>query len=101
MLSEKRRTACRRSTYKTVVSSLPEGPGGVRLGQMKRMLLGFIAGLAVGAFALWYYEDGWKQDRGSTGATSERIKTTVQEKVGDIRTDDIKRELERAGLVVR
>jgi len=68
---------------------------------MKRMLLGFIAGLAVGAFALWYYEDGWKQDRGSTGATSERIKTTVQEKVGDIRTDDIKRELERAGLVVR
>jgi hyperosmotically inducible periplasmic protein len=73
---------------------------------MKRMLLGFIAGLAVGAFAVWYFEDGRAQgrsrlERDSISGAGERVRTTVQEKVGEIRTDDIKRELERAGLVVR
>jgi osmotically-inducible protein OsmY len=73
---------------------------------MKRMLLGFIAGLAVGAFAVWYYQDGgkqdrWKQGRDSVAGSGDRIRTTVEEKVGEIRTEDFKRELERAGLVVR
>jgi len=78
----------------------------VRLGQMKRMLLGFFAGLAVGAFAVWYFQDGAaqgrpRQDRDSISGAGERLRTTVQDKVGEIRTDDFKRELERAGLVVR
>jgi hypothetical protein len=73
---------------------------------MKRILLGFIVGLAVGAFAVWYFQDGGaqgrsRQDRDSVSGAGERIRTTVQDKVGEIRTDDIKRELERAGLVVR
>jgi hypothetical protein len=73
---------------------------------MKRMLLGFLAGLAVGAFAVWYYQGQGEPDRSRRGRESvtgagDRIRTTVQDKVGEIRTDDIKRELERAGLVVR
>jgi osmotically-inducible protein OsmY len=73
---------------------------------MKRLLLGFVIGLAVGAFAVWYYEGEQdqqpaRQARGSVSSTADRLKTTVQEKVGDLGTDDIKRELDRAGMVVR
>src|SRR5688572_19939546 len=73
---------------------------------MKRMLLGFIAGLAVGGFAVWYFQDDRAQgrarlERDSISGAGERVRTTVQDKVGEIRTEDIKRELERAGLVVR
>lgn len=73
---------------------------------MKKMLFGFILGLAVGAFAVWYYEGQAETQsvgsaRGSVSSTAGRWKTTVQEKVGDLGTDDIKRELDRAGMVVR
>jgi hypothetical protein len=73
---------------------------------MKTLLLGFVLGIAVGAFAVWYYqgEPGkgpLHQGRSSITDAADRVKTTVQDKVSDIRTDDIKRELERAGMVVR
>ena len=73
---------------------------------MKRVLLGFVIGLAVGAFAVWYFEGEQnqqpvRQTRASVSGTADRLKTTVQEKVGDLGTDDIKRELDRAGMVVR
>ena len=73
---------------------------------MKRVLLGFVIGLAVGAFGVWYFEGEQNQQparqaRGSVSSTADRLKTTVQEKVGDLGTDDIKRELDRAGMVVR
>jgi hypothetical protein len=72
---------------------------------MKGMLFGFVVGVVVGAFAVWYYEgqpdQPLQQTRGSVTSTANRVKTTVQEKVGEIRTEEIKTELERAGMVVR
>jgi hyperosmotically inducible protein len=73
---------------------------------MKGMLFGFVLGAAVGAFAVWYFQEEdhgrpVRQARGSVNGTADRIRTTVQEKVDEIRTDDIKRELEKFGMVVR
>ncbi len=72
---------------------------------MKTLLLGFVLGLAVGAFAVWYYQGESSkgplhQSQSSITGAADRVKTTV-DKVSEIRTDDIKRELERAGMVVR
>jgi hyperosmotically inducible protein len=73
---------------------------------MKTLLLGFVLGLAVGAFAVWYYQGEsdkgpLHQSRSSITGAADRVKTTVQEKASEIRTEDVKRELERAGMVVR
>lgn len=74
---------------------------------MKKMLVGFALGMAVGAFAVWYFDVGstphavGSSERGSVSGTAGRWKSTVQEKVGDLGTEDIKRELDRAGMVVR
>lgn len=70
------------------------------------MIFGFLIGLAVGAFAVWYYqnepdEPAMGSARGSVATTAGRLKATVQEKVSDFATDDVKRELDRAGMVVR
>ena len=74
---------------------------------MKRLLIGFILGVAAGGFGVWYFQ----QQSGPAGTpetarepvstTAERVKSAVQRNVPDIRTDDIKRELERGGMVVR
>lgn len=62
------------------------------------MLFGFILGIAVGAFAVWYF-----QDEGAVlGSQIEDSKSKIQNlKSPEIRTEDIKRELEKAGMVVR
>ena len=73
---------------------------------MKGMLLAFVMGAAVGAGAMWYYQEeppkgAVHQARNSVTGAADRVKSTVQEKISEIRTEDIKSELERAGLVVR
>src|SRR5688500_1509037 len=73
---------------------------------MKGMLFGFLIGVCVGAFAYWYYEQPSTTAQVDTARVSvtgaaDRVKSAVQSKVGEIRTDDIKRELERGGMVVR
>ena len=73
---------------------------------MKRMLLGFVVGVCAGAFGYWYLDQpaaGGHVDtaRNSVTGAAERVKSAVQNTVGEIRTEDIKRELERGGMVVR
>jgi hyperosmotically inducible protein len=73
---------------------------------MKRILFGFILGAATGAWGYWYFqqEDTRSVFRGagtSMVAGVEKVTTSIQEKVSEIRTDDIKRELEHSGMVVR
>jgi osmotically-inducible protein OsmY len=72
---------------------------------MKAMLFGFVLGIFAGAFGYWYLEQPGTTTRGEytrsvTGA-ADRVKSAVQSKVGEIRTEDIKSELDRAGMVVR
>jgi osmotically-inducible protein OsmY len=73
---------------------------------MKRMLLGFVLGVCAGAFGYWYLDQPSTSGQVDTARTSvtgaaDRVKSAVQSKVGEIRTEDIKRELERGGMVVR
>ena len=73
---------------------------------MKRILLGFVLGVCAGAFGYWYLDQpaaGGHVDtaRNSVTGAAERVKSAVQNKVGEIRTEDIKRELEKGGMVVR
>jgi len=70
------------------------------------MLLGFLLGMCAGAFAYWYYDQPStsvhvQSARGSVTGAADRVKSAVQTKVGEIRTEDIKRELERVGVIVR
>lgn len=69
------------------------------------MLFGFVLGICVGAFGYWYLEQPATGTQGEyarsvTGAVN-RVKSAVETKVGEIRTEDIKSELDRAGMVVR
>lgn len=73
---------------------------------MKRVFLAFVVGAMAGAFAAWYidretHKDPLTQARDSVTGAANRVKASVQEKISEIRTEDIKRELERGGLIVR
>lgn len=73
---------------------------------MKRMLFGFVLGMCVGAFAYWYYDQPSTSGhvtaaRSSATGAADRVKSVVQSTIGEVRTEDIKRELERIGVVVR
>jgi hyperosmotically inducible periplasmic protein len=73
---------------------------------MKGMLFGFVLGVCVGALGYWYYDQSAttadvNSARVAVTGAADRVKSVVQSKVGEIRTDDIKRELERGGMVVR
>lgn len=73
---------------------------------MKRLLFGFLLGVGVGAFGHWVYQQQVNPGpvasaRGHVASTADRVKTSVQGKISEIRGDDIKSELERGGLVVR
>ena len=70
------------------------------------MLLGFVIGVCAGAFGYWYLDQPatggqFETARSSVTGAAERAKSAVQGKVGEIRTEDIKRELERGGVFVR
>ena len=68
--------------------------------------MGFILGAAAGAWGYWYFEQEQNKKKlveakGSVVTNAERVTGAIQEKVHEIRTDDIKREIEHSGVVVR
>jgi len=73
---------------------------------MKRLLIGFILGVAVGAWAYWYFSQEQsnpklRETKDSVANSAERMRDAFQEKFSEIRTQDIKRELENTGIVIR
>lgn len=73
---------------------------------MKRVLLGFIFGVVTGALGLWYLqqEQSKQKIREATDlmlTNAQKVSGRIQEKFSEIRADDIKRELEHSGVVVR
>src|SRR5256885_17253375 len=73
---------------------------------MKRILIGFILGLAAGAWGHWYFEQEQSkqtmhQTKNSVVTSAEKMGDTFHEKISEIRTQDIKRELETTGIVIR
>ena len=73
---------------------------------MKRLLIGFILGIAAGAWGHWYLQQEQnkqklREAKESMVANADKVSGTIQEKFSEIRTQDIKRELENSGIVVR
>ncbi len=73
---------------------------------MKRLLIGFVLGLAVGVWAYWYFsrDDAslkLRATKDSVASSAEKMRDAFQEKFSEIRTQDIKRELENSGIVIR
>ena len=73
---------------------------------MKRALILFLFGVAAGAGGLWYYEHhqgapDLSQAKDSVASEARKVREAIQDKIGDLSTEEIKRELERTGLVVR
>ena len=73
---------------------------------MKRVLISFLLGLAVGAGGLWYLQQRQGQDRLHQAQDKFRegagkIKEAVSDVVNEFKPDEIKKELERTGTVVR
>ena len=73
---------------------------------MKKFLLGFLFGLLAGAGGYWYLNEG--QTQGNLQSAREKIaggagkvKSAIQETVGEIKAEDIKEELSRSSTVVR
>ena len=73
---------------------------------MRKIIFGFILGIAAGAWGYWYFEQ--KQNRqtlvdvkDSVVSGAGKVKDAIQDKVGEITSEDIKRELERTSMVVR
>ncbi len=66
---------------------------------MIRILIGFIVGVLAGAWGYaWLHQP---QNKTKAAATNDSLKASVQQKLGEIRVDDIRQELERTGMVVR
>ena len=73
---------------------------------MKRLFIGFVMGIAAGAWAHWYLQQEHSKHKlleakDSVVSSADRLSGTSQEKFSEIRTQDIKRELESSGIVVR
>src|SRR3954468_17496591 len=73
---------------------------------MKHWWIGFACGLVVGLLAYWFVEQEQNQQRiraagNSVVSEAGRVGGAFQEKVSEIRTQDIKRELEHTGVIVR
>ena len=73
---------------------------------MKRILLGFIVGLVLGAIGYSYLADRFRKEdlnaaRDKLVQGAGKVKTAIQEKIGEIRTEDVKEELNRTGMIVR
>lgn len=70
------------------------------------MLLAFLLGVAAGAGGYWYYAEGLsplerRHLRRSVTSLPERVTESVKEQVAEWKTDAIKEELARSGMVVR
>ena len=73
---------------------------------MKRLLIGFILGIAAGVWGHWYFQQEQNKQKlheakNSMVTSAEKVSDAFQEKISEIRTQDIKRELENSGIVVR
>jgi hyperosmotically inducible periplasmic protein len=73
---------------------------------MKGIVFSFALGLGVGIWAQWYFQQEQNKTKlmaaeTSVVASAERVTGAIQEKVKQIATEDIKRELDRSGMVVR
>ncbi|HYR43993.1 MAG TPA: BON domain-containing protein [Terriglobia bacterium] len=73
---------------------------------MKQWWIGFACGLVIGLLAYWFIEQEQNQQRiraarNSMVSEAERVGGVLQEKVSGMRTQDIKRELEHTGVIVR
>ena len=66
---------------------------------MIRLLLGFILGVLAGAWGYAWLQQ--PQNKTKTAATNDSFQATVQQRLGEIRVEDIRKELERTGMVVR
>jgi hyperosmotically inducible protein len=73
---------------------------------MKNLFIAFLLGLIIAAGAVWYLSEGRRnqnvrkaEEKVADGA--EKVRQAVKDTVGEIRTEDIKQELERTGKVVR
>ncbi len=73
---------------------------------MKKVLFGFLLGLAVGAGGLWYFQQ--EQSRGSLERAKDsvvssagKVKEAVRETVGEIKAEEVRKELEHTGMIVR
>ena len=73
---------------------------------MKRTLFVFLLGVAAGAGGLWYFQRhqapaNLEQAKETVVSGAEKVKDAVKDKIADISVEDLKRELERTGMVVR
>jgi hyperosmotically inducible protein len=73
---------------------------------MKGIVLAFILGAAAGVWGYRYFEQEQSQHvvrvaETSVVARAEKVTEAIKEKVNEIRAEDIKRELEHSGLVIR
>jgi hyperosmotically inducible periplasmic protein len=73
---------------------------------MRAFILGLILGLIIGAGGFWYLgkeranaELVSARDKVVNGAG--KVKDSIQEKIGEIKTEDIREELNRTGMIVR
>jgi osmotically-inducible protein OsmY len=73
---------------------------------MRTFMLGLILGLIIGVGGYWYLgrekadaDLGAARDKVANGAG--RVKETIREKIGEIKSEDIKDELNRTGMIVR
>jgi hyperosmotically inducible periplasmic protein len=71
---------------------------------MKRLLIGFLAGVAVGAGGYWYVDthrlEVW-QAKQKAVHTAEAAADSIKHKVSEVKVGDIMEELNRSGTVIR
>ncbi len=72
---------------------------------MKRLMFGFIVGVLVGAGGYWYLMGKPSPDLSGAGdklkAGADKVKGAIQEKLEELRSEDVKEELARSGTVIR
>ena len=73
---------------------------------MKRALIIFLLGVVAGAGGFWYYEQNrtspaLENAKDSVVSGAGKVKEAIQEQFSDLSAEELKRELERTGMVVR
>jgi len=73
---------------------------------MRTLLVGLILGVIIGVAGYWYLGKEKANDeitaaRDKVVDSAGRVKDSIQEKIGEIKTEDIKDELNRTGMIVR
>lgn len=73
---------------------------------MKRALIIFLLGVVAGAGGFWYYQQNrtspaLEHAKDSVVSGAGKVKEAIQDKISDLSAEELKRELERTGMVVR